>query len=555
MTKNFFFSSQLQQELNNAAANLNDASSEVVTSVRSSTKLAQSSKQFGHAFSDLMGVSMEMAGQTRVSILGRDLGETSELRKNFRVGTLNFILYFFQDTEVRSQMVVSLKNVTMVSSKLLVTAKSVASNPTAPNAKNQLAAAARAVTESINYLVDVCTSAAPGQKECDNAIRQIQAMRPLLDNTSDPISDSTYFECLDTVMAKSKSLGDGMTGIANHAKKSEHEHFGEAVKGVSASICGLVEAAAQAAYLVGVSDPSSIVGRPGLLDQAQLARASQAIQTACQDLINPTSNQQQILSAATVIAKHTSALCNACRLASSKTTNPVAKRHFVQSAKDVANSTANLVKEIKMLDQEYNERNRENTARATKPLLEAVENLCTFAGSPEFASQPAKISIAARAAQEPITAAGHSIIDGSCAMVKAAKSLAVSPRDPPTWQLLANHSKSVSDSIKKLVSSIRDKAPGQKECDAAIETLNILIKELDQTALLVVSQSLQPHRENTLQGFTDQVQTSVNEISEKLTPLKTAAKFQAENVGHAVSSKKFCRLVFKKNIFLTFNFF
>lgn len=54
-----------------------------------------------------------------------------------------------------------------------------------------------------------------------------------------------------------------------------------------------------------------------------------------------------MLSAATVIAKHTSALCNACRIASSKTANPVAKRHFVQSAKDVANSTANLVKEIK----------------------------------------------------------------------------------------------------------------------------------------------------------------------------------------------------------------
>jgi talin len=58
-------------------------------------------------------------------------------------------------------------------------------------------------------------------------------------------------------------------------------------------------------------------------------------------------NVFQVLSAATVIAKHTSSLCNACRLASSKTTNPVAKRHFVQSAKDVANSTANLVKEIK----------------------------------------------------------------------------------------------------------------------------------------------------------------------------------------------------------------
>lgn len=56
----------------------------------------------------------------------------------------------------------------------------------------------------------------------------------------------------------------------------------------------------------------------------------------------------QVLSAATIVAKHTSALCNACRLASSKTTNPVAKRHFVQSAKEVANSTANLVKTIKV---------------------------------------------------------------------------------------------------------------------------------------------------------------------------------------------------------------
>lgn len=250
-------------------------------------------------------------------------------------------------------------------------------------------------------------------------------------------------------------LGDGMTGIANHAKKSEHELFARAVKGVSDSICGLVEAAAQAAYLVGVSDPSSIAGRPGLLDQAQLARASQAIQSACQDLVNPTSDHQQVLSAATVIAKHTTALCNACRQASSKTTNPVAKRHFVQSAKDVANSTANLVKEIKNLDQDYNERNREATGRAAKPLLEAVENVNTFASSPEFVSQPAKISLTARAAQEPITASGHAIIDGSCAMVEAAKSLAVNPKEPPTWHLLATHSKSVSDSIKKLLSSIR----------------------------------------------------------------------------------------------------
>lgn len=57
----------------------------------------------------------------------------------------------------------------------------------------------------------------------------------------------------------------------------------------------------------------------------------------------------QVLSAATIVAKHTSALCNACRLASSKTSNPVARRQFVQSAKEVANTTANLVKTIKVI--------------------------------------------------------------------------------------------------------------------------------------------------------------------------------------------------------------
>lgn len=308
---------ELQSELSNAAAELNDASTEVVNAARQSTQhLATSSKKFSTAFGSLMGVGMEMAGTAK-------------------------------DQEVRGNIVISLKSVSITSSKLLVSAKSIAADPNAPNAKNQLQSAARAVTESINNLIDVCTSSAPGQKECESAIRAIQSMAPLLDQPSEPINDSSYFECLENVMDRSKSLGDGMTGIANHAKKLEHQQFGVAVKDVSSAICGLVESAAQSAYLVAISDKSSVAGRPGLVDQSQFARAYQAIQAACQTLNDPNSNQQQVLSAATIIAKHTSALCNSCRVASAKTNNPVAKRHFVQSAKDVANATAHLVKEIK----------------------------------------------------------------------------------------------------------------------------------------------------------------------------------------------------------------
>lgn len=53
----------------------------------------------------------------------------------------------------------------------------------------------------------------------------------------------------------------------------------------------------QAAYLVGIADPASEPGRPGLVDQSQFSRANQAIQMACQNLTNPASSQQQVRAA------------------------------------------------------------------------------------------------------------------------------------------------------------------------------------------------------------------------------------------------------------------
>ncbi len=51
---------------------------------------------------------------------------------------------------------------------------------------------------------------------------------------------------------------------------------------------------------------------------------------------------------ATTIAKNTSVLCNAARDASTNTTNPIARRRFMESAKDIANATAELVRTIKV---------------------------------------------------------------------------------------------------------------------------------------------------------------------------------------------------------------
>nr|XP_020741545.1 talin-2 [Odocoileus virginianus texanus] len=496
---------EAQSELNQAAADLNQSAGEVVHATRGqSGELAAASGKFSDDFDEFLDAGIEMAGQA-------------------------------QTKEDQIQVIGNLKNISMASSKLLLAAKSLSVDPGAPNAKNLLAAAARAVTESINQLITLCTQQAPGQKECDNALRELETVKGMLDNPNEPVSDLSYFDCIESVMENSKVLGESMAGISQNAKTGDLPAFGECVGIASKALCGLTEAAAQAAYLVGISDPNSQAGHQGLVDPIQFARANQAIQMACQNLVDPGSSPSQVLSAATIVAKHTSALCNACRIASSKTGNPVAKRHFVQSAKEVANSTANLVKTIKALDGDFSEDNRTKCRIATAPLIEAVENLTAFASNPEFVSIPAQISSEGSQAQEPILVSAKTMLESSSYLIRTARSLAINPKDPPTWSVLAGHSHTVSDSIKSLITSIRDKAPGQRECDFSIDSINRCIRDIEQASLAAVSQSLATRDDISVEALQEQLTSVVQEIGHLIDPIATAARGEAAQLGHKVT--------------------
>uniref|UniRef100_A0A8C9LF93 Talin 2 n=1 Tax=Pavo cristatus TaxID=9049 RepID=A0A8C9LF93_PAVCR len=472
---------EAQSELNQAAADLNQSAGEVVHATRGqSGELAAASGKFSDDFDEFLDAGIEMAGQA-------------------------------QTKEDQIQVIGNLKSISMASSKLLLAAKSLSVDPGAPNAKNLLAAAARAVTESINQLITLCTQQAPGQKECDNALRELETVKGMLDNPNEPVSDLSYFDCIEGVMENSKALGESMAGISQNAKTGDLLVFGECVGVASKALCGLTEAAAQAAYLVGISDPNSQAGQQGLVDPIQFARANQAIQMACQNLVDPTVIVRlYVLSAATIVAKHTSALCNACRIASSKTANPVAKRHFVQSAKEVANSTANLVKTIKVQILRGHV-----LLLSLQLLLPAVGNL--------------------RTTQEPILVSAKTMLESSSLLIKTARSLAINPKDPPTWSVLAGHSHTVSDSIKSLITSIRDKAPGQRECDYSIDGINRCIRDIEQASLAAVSQSLATRDDISVEALQEQLTSVVQEIGHLIDPIATAARGEAAQLGHKVT--------------------
>ena len=63
-----------------------------------------------------------------------------------------------------------------------------------------------------------------------------------------------------------------------------------------------------------------------------------------------------------------------------------------------------------------------------------------------------------------------------------------------------NHSYDERDcELKCCVYFCRDNAPGQRECDEALQQISQTINQLDQASLAAISQQLEPRPENSLQ--------------------------------------------------------
>lgn len=56
---------------------------------------------------------------------------------------------------------------------------------------------------------------------------------------------------------------------------------------------------------------------------------------------------------------------------------------------------------------------------------------------------------------EPIVSSAKTMLESSSGLIQTDRSLAVNPKDPLQWSVLASHSRTVSDSIKKLITNMR----------------------------------------------------------------------------------------------------
>ncbi|KAI8824903.1 uncharacterized protein EV422DRAFT_576151 [Fimicolochytrium jonesii] len=456
-----------QSKLQAAATGITvSANGLVIASRASPEELKQYAQQFGQAYTKLGDASGVYAGTT-------------------------------QDEVAKGHITHILVDVAQSSEKLLTISKASALDPSNAVFRTQLMNEAKSISERVNKLLDVCSASAPGHAECNIALQGLNDAAARLDSVNDASSNQdSYAESIAKASDSYKSLSAILASIVSNARSGSVAKIASDAAELSNHISSVTDSNVRAAYMVGVSDESSIPAIPPIVDQASLANFAHDIKEACRKLVDEGNSQQQILEIAGTIAKQTGGLCSACKVAAA---NPqitsTAKANFLNASKDIATRTSALVETIKLLALKPSAEARNRCHETSVPLTDAIDKLLSFAVSPEFAGTEAKMGSAALAAQKPILEASQAIILAGQEFLGTVKMICSNPKDEGSQQMLQAHSRALVDAVQGSLQTVTTSAPGQKECSIALEKLSQSVVSVDSAIVEATVNNLAPQAE------------------------------------------------------------
>lgn len=272
---------ELQSSLQSACSRLLEQASNIVAQYHDQSMLVQAAKQYSSAYKDLYNAGIRLASSAAAS------SPTSAQP---------------------SRLLASLRQVAANSSKLLIASKNAASDLQNSAAANALHSACRTLTDSVNDLLSQCLVLDnPAASECDNSLRRIQAARLQLNNVLQPLNNLSYFACMQQIVRLSSKFGEQLAGLGHSL--GDQQQSVDAIRSTTVSVCDLIERSAHAAYLIGAADPSSIAGKPALVNLTELQDKHNQIEQACKQLTLRENEGPAIIDAAGKIAKYTSEIC------------------------------------------------------------------------------------------------------------------------------------------------------------------------------------------------------------------------------------------------------
>uniref|UniRef100_A0A8C5GHC3 Talin-2-like n=1 Tax=Gouania willdenowi TaxID=441366 RepID=A0A8C5GHC3_GOUWI len=446
---------EAQTHLNHTAAELNHSAGEVVHSTRrTSSQLAAASGKFSQDFDEFLDAGVEMAGHT-------------------------------PSKEDQIQVIGNLKNISMASSKLLLAAKSLSVDPGAANAKNLLAVAARAVTESINQLITLCTQQAAGQKECDNALRELEAVRGLLENTNEPVSELSYFDCIESVMENSKVLGEAMAGISQHCKTGDvtashtHDAISEAAQLMKEAVDDIMVTLNEAASEVGMVGGmvESIAEAMGRLDEG---------------------------------------------------TPPEPEGSFV----DYQTTMVKFSKAISIIAQEMMTKSVTCPEELGSLASQATADYGQLAQQGRLAASTAEPEEVGFQIKTRVQELGH----GCIYLVQKAGALQLSPTDSFSKRELIECARAVTEKVSLVLSALQAGNKGTQACITAASAVSGIIADLDTTIMFASAGTLNPENEESFADHRESILKTAKTLVEDTKLLVAGAASTQEKLAQAAQS-------------------
>uniref|UniRef100_A0A673IJ16 Talin-1-like n=1 Tax=Sinocyclocheilus rhinocerous TaxID=307959 RepID=A0A673IJ16_9TELE len=451
---------EAQVNLNEAAAGLNQSANELVQASRGTTQdLAKASGKFGQDFNHFLQAGVDMAGQS-------------------------------QSKEDQTQVVTNLKTISMSSSKLLLAAKALSTDPNSPNLKNQLAAAARAVTDSINQLISMCTQQAPGQKECDNALRELETVRGMLENPTEAVSDMGYFDCIDSVMENSKVLGEAMAGISHNAKNSNLPEFGDSAAHTQEALEESVQMMKEA-----VDDLAAT-----LSEAASAAGAVGGMVNSISQAINKMEDGPGIEPEGTFVDYQTT---------------------MVKTAKAIAVTVQEMVTKSNT--------NPDELGGLANQLTTEFGDLASEARCAAMTAENDEIGSHIR---KQVTELGYSCTG----LVSKAGALQCSPNDSYTKKELIDSARKVSEKVSHVLAALQAGNRGTQACITAASAVSGIIADLDTTIMFATAGTLNRENAETFADHREHILKTAKVLVEDTKLLVSGAGASQEKLAQAAQS-------------------
>ncbi|VDL47892.1 unnamed protein product [Hymenolepis diminuta] len=329
-----------------------------------------------------------------------------------------------------------------------------------------------------------------------------------------PVAKLTYPECLEEYEDLSQTLNRRMDGLEHSAQSRNPNAFCDAVQGVADAVMGMIQAATQSAYLVGAGQPCNEPGKAPRLTESEMKQIEEDTKCLYRDLDeviqkapmypNNPERVNQLAPSVNDITRASSNMCQLTRQCIAESIDSTEKKTLAENAKDVAQTTTQLVKTLNADDPNALSDGTQVVQIATT-LKDSVSKLANSLME-DGREVPVQVLPEAANQQAPILIHSRNVVEKADSLTKTAGKLFEAKT---TTDVYKEHRKALENAAEDLHSCISSSRPGWKALEHLKSTAKELLRKLDQSGM----QQYKDEETSNLEAKTPLLNSSLHQVT------------------------------------------